>query len=193
MIKNGFLTFCFSYIPGAGQMYQGYMKRGLSQMTAFVLLIALGAGLFGPIAVFAAVVYMYSFFDSLNLRAQLKMGICPPDDYQFDLDEVKGFARLAMQRHNLVGWGLVGVGIWLLCAQFIGPILSDLLYWLGVEYQYIDYYLNQIPTLVVAGVLIWLGLRMLRRSKNQPGGGDLPPYPGEHCDCDHDHTDRPEQ
>ena len=56
MIKNGFLTFCFSFIPGAGQMYQGYMKRGLSQVTAFVLLIALGAGIFGPIAVFAAVV-----------------------------------------------------------------------------------------------------------------------------------------
>ena len=103
------------------------------------------------------------------------------------------FQHLTPSAGKLVGWGLVGVGIWLLCAQFIGPILSDLLYWLGVEYQYIDYYLNQIPTLVVAGVLIWLGLRMLRRSKNQPGGGDLPPYPGEHCDCDHDHTDRPEQ
>ena len=125
MKKNSILTFLFACIPGAGQMYYGYMRRGLSVAIVFWL-------------------------------------------------------------------GCV-VGIWLLCAQFIGPILSDLLYWLGVEYQYIDYYLNQIPTLVVAGVLIWLGLRMLRRSKNQPGGGDLPPYPGEHCDCDHDHTDRPEQ
>ena len=30
MLKNGFLTFCCAFIPGAGQMYQGYMKRGLS-------------------------------------------------------------------------------------------------------------------------------------------------------------------
>ncbi len=30
MKKNGFLTFIFACIPGAGQMYYGYMQRGLS-------------------------------------------------------------------------------------------------------------------------------------------------------------------
>ena len=25
MLKNGFLTFCCAFIPGAGQMYQGYI------------------------------------------------------------------------------------------------------------------------------------------------------------------------
>ena len=30
MKKNGILTLLFACIPGAGQMYQGYMKRGLS-------------------------------------------------------------------------------------------------------------------------------------------------------------------
>ena len=30
MLKNGLLTLLFAFIPGAGQMYQGYMKRGLS-------------------------------------------------------------------------------------------------------------------------------------------------------------------
>ena len=29
MKKNGFLTFIFACIPGAGQMYYGYMQRGL--------------------------------------------------------------------------------------------------------------------------------------------------------------------
>ena len=27
MMKNGILTFLFAFCPGAGQMYQGYMKR----------------------------------------------------------------------------------------------------------------------------------------------------------------------
>ena len=35
MLKNGFLTFCCAFIPGAGQMYQGYMKRGLSLILIF--------------------------------------------------------------------------------------------------------------------------------------------------------------
>ena len=30
MKKNGLLTFIFACIPGAGQMYYGYMQRGLS-------------------------------------------------------------------------------------------------------------------------------------------------------------------
>ena len=30
MLKHGFMTYCCAFIPGAGQMYQGYMKRGHS-------------------------------------------------------------------------------------------------------------------------------------------------------------------
>ena len=39
MKKNAFLTFIFACIPGAGQMYYGYMKRGLSMITIFCLII----------------------------------------------------------------------------------------------------------------------------------------------------------
>lgn len=47
MYKNGFLTLCFSFIPGAGQMYQGYMKRGLTQEICFVIPLMIG-GVFFP-------------------------------------------------------------------------------------------------------------------------------------------------
>ena len=30
MLKNGFLTFCCAFIPGAGQMYQGYTRMRLN-------------------------------------------------------------------------------------------------------------------------------------------------------------------
>ena len=43
MKKNGILTLLFALIPGAGEMYQGYMKRGLSIITMFCLSIALSA------------------------------------------------------------------------------------------------------------------------------------------------------
>ena len=79
MYKNGFLTLCFSFFPGAGQMYQGYMKRGLSQVILFVIPLIVGSFLFPIVMVFSGVVYMYSFFDSLNLRAQLRQGTAPPD------------------------------------------------------------------------------------------------------------------
>ena len=43
MKKNGFLTFVFACIPGAGQMYYGYMKRGLSMITIFCLGVVVAA------------------------------------------------------------------------------------------------------------------------------------------------------
>ena len=43
MKKNAFLTFIFACIPGAGQMYYGYMKRGTSLLVYFCLFIMLGA------------------------------------------------------------------------------------------------------------------------------------------------------
>ena len=31
--KNGFLTLCFSLVPGAGEMYMGFMKQGVSTVS----------------------------------------------------------------------------------------------------------------------------------------------------------------
>ena len=41
MKKNGILTLLFAFIPGAGQMYQGYMKRGLSLMLMAAAILSL--------------------------------------------------------------------------------------------------------------------------------------------------------
>ena len=81
-MKNGILTFICAFCPGAGQMYQGYMKRGLSLITMFCLFIILGSttGL-DALVVGCIVVYMYSFFDTFNLRAQLGADNAPADDY----------------------------------------------------------------------------------------------------------------
>ena len=39
--KSGFLAFCFSLLPGAGEMYMGFMKHGVGIMALFWLLIFL--------------------------------------------------------------------------------------------------------------------------------------------------------
>ena len=41
MRKSRILTFLFALWPGAGQMYLGYMKRGVSLMGIFCLLISI--------------------------------------------------------------------------------------------------------------------------------------------------------
>ena len=47
--KSGFLLFWFSLLPGAGEMYLGFMRQGLSLMGLFWGIIALTAWLeLGP-------------------------------------------------------------------------------------------------------------------------------------------------
>ena len=41
MKKHPIATFIFACWPGAGQMYLGYTKRGVSLMTAFMLTIGI--------------------------------------------------------------------------------------------------------------------------------------------------------
>ena len=85
MLKNGFLTFCCAFIPGAGQMYQGYMKRGLSLILT-ACLIGMVSSLLNPVLLLLVVVWMYSFFDTFNLRAQIIADTAPADDYLVHFD-----------------------------------------------------------------------------------------------------------
>ena len=80
MKKNAFLTFIFACIPGAGQMYYGYMKRGTSLLVYFCLFIMLGA-IISPLVVGVAVVYMFSFFDTYDLIRYLVAGDPKPDGF----------------------------------------------------------------------------------------------------------------
>ena len=43
MKKNALLTFIFACVPGAGQMYYGYMQRGLALISLFCGCFVLGA------------------------------------------------------------------------------------------------------------------------------------------------------
>ena len=73
MKKNALLTFIFACIPGAGQMYYGYMQRGLSLITLFCGCFVLGA-MVSPLVVTAFIVWMYSFFDTYDLIRHLAAG-----------------------------------------------------------------------------------------------------------------------
>ena len=184
MKKNGFLTFCFAFIPGAGEMYQGYMKRGLSLVMVCAVAILVGS-LFGPLVGFAAavccVVWMYSFFDTFNLRSQLLAGAAPEDDYLFHLGYDVSLERLLKTRHKLFGWVLVAVGLYTLYDELIMGFLREL-YWnsennwiIRVIYNIMD----EVPTVLICLALIALGAWLVRgpqQKKQDPAGDPFEPF-----------------
>lgn len=67
--KSGVFTFCCSLLPGAAEMYMGFMKNGVSLMVVFFLSIMLPA-LMSASDVFMTVAFLiwfYGFFHARNL------------------------------------------------------------------------------------------------------------------------------
>ncbi len=174
-VKNGFLTFCFACIPGAGQMYQGYMKRGLSMVTLFGVSCML-TGLISMMIVFACILVMYSFFDTFNLRAQLLAGTAPEDDYLVHLDvgAKSPLGRLLHSSHKLVGWALVALGVYALYDNFLRSIAYEL--WGDPRFQWLANLLDRLPTLVLCAGLILVGLWLVRGPKAAFPDEDIPHY-----------------
>ena len=168
MKKNGILTLLFAFIPGAGQMYQGYMKRGLS-LVLMAAAIGMASALIPPIAFALLVVFMYSFFDTFNLRAQISMGTAPEDDYLVHFDpQDKRLARMMMDSHKLVGWCLIAIGALIAYEQIIMNTLGDILWRWGQKapvWRAIYLVMDQLPEVVLCVALILCGIWLVRGPK----------------------------
>ncbi len=155
MKKNLFLTFCFSWIPGAGQMYQNYMKRGLSLMCIFGILFALGVMIETVIFMVPAwIVFAYSFFDTFNIRNLIGTEEEIKDDYILkcvDLNRVKG--------NRLLGVGILLVGIYLLLNNVLYGIVKE------TEIRFLINFIRVVrmyfPSVIVSAITIGIGIKMI--------------------------------
>ena len=193
MKKNGILTFLFAFVPGAGQMYQGYMKRGLSLITLFFLCIMTGMLLLEPLALTALIVWMYSFFDTFNLRAQFIAETAPADDYLVHFNTKD--ARLTLffrDSHKLVGWALIALGAMVAYQNIIMRVLGDVMWRWGQNnafFRAVYLMLEQLPVcvaLIVCGV--WLvrgpkGKKVHRKKAEEPEDEDFREYTAAEADA----------
>lgn len=177
MKKNGLLTFIFACIPGAGQMYYGYMQRGLS-IAMMLMLCVMAATVIQPLLFLCLVIWMYSFFDTYDLIRHMAAGE-PKEDSLLVLGNYGEIKKLVPQHNRLIGWGLVGFGVWALYETFISTWLYTLLCNLmgnGYAYDII----SGIPNVVIAALLIFSGLKLLGLHPEKKNRDDeLPPYPHE--------------
>ena len=172
MKKNGILTLLFACIPGAGQMYQGYMKRGLSLITMFCLFIIVGSATgLDALVVGCIVVYMYSFFDTFNLRAQIIAENAPADDYLVHINwKDKRMQQFMMDSHKLLGWGLIALGGLVAYENVIMRVFGDVMWRWGQNnpvFRAIYLMLDELPQIVTCVALIVCGLWLVRGPKGK--------------------------
>jgi hypothetical protein len=124
------LVFIFSFLPGAGYMYLGLMKRGLAAMCGFFLLIYLltlvaGSFLGGPLTVLLAfslpICFLTYTFDAFNIRRRMLNGELVNDN----IDDVIAFFKRNSKTLLVLLLLCVGLGVFgSLVGAIIRPILN---------------------------------------------------------------------
>lgn len=164
------LFFTFSCIPGCGQMHQGYMKRGISQTILCCGVLAVAVFLeIGALAILLVPLWLYSFFDSYNLRRLRMDGTEDEDAYLFGMSDLdsRRLSELFSKRHSLIGWTLVLLGLYALYRIVVGQLMR----WISELFHWMDWLYNLLvwdaPRILGTLLIIALGLWFIRGPKKR--------------------------
>lgn len=172
--KRGFWLFIFSLIPGAGEMYMGFRKQGISIMLLFWGIIALASGLnIGWFIMFLPILWFYSFFNVHNLKSLSPEEFYSLEDsYILNLDAILGDGDLFLKKYRvLIGAGMIILGgcvIWNLFMDFLYVILPYPLNTLASTLSY------RLPQALLALGIILLGFYIIRGKQKNLTGSSAP-------------------
>lgn len=169
--KNRFWLFVFSLCPGAGHMYLGFMKMGLSFLLGFALSIALvDLTSLDVLAVIPIVIYIYALFHANNIGALSdEQFYALEDQYLLGFDNIKAANfRLDGRVRSIAAVVLILIGI-----SMLGDLGLGLLWnYVGLEnpIMRLIYYTirDVVPRVLIALAIIWFGIYLLR-GKKVPG------------------------
>ena len=168
--KNGFFTFCFSLIPGAGEMYMGFFKQGVSLMAMFVLITALSGYLnMEYLMLFQPVIWFYSFFHVHNLKSMPDDEFYAlEDDFLFHLDQLFDPEALFWKKYRkIMAVLLVFFGFSILW-NTVNGLIRSLLRALGIHNVDFLYRIqSSIPQLIIAVGIIAAGIYLIKNKSEE--------------------------
>lgn len=166
--KNRFLTFCFSLMPGAAEMYMGFMRTGTELMLFFLGMIMIPSflGLDG-LSILAVVIWAYGFFHANHLAS-----LSDEEFVQVEDNDIFGMELFQKGKKKLLGNSrgiavlLIVLGIWLLWGTGV-----DMLWAYRVLPEYIYELLftisDYVPRLTASVLIIVFGVHMIRGRKKE--------------------------
>jgi len=165
--KSKGLAIMFSFLPGAGHLYMGFYKRGLSFMlTFFGIPFIISTFGFNMLGFFIPVLWFYAFFDGINKATSMPHENIDEQDKSI-YDNLLKYNKFPSPKWGIwVGIGLIVLGAYLLADRFILEELSRLgLIDLAIVNKYIG-------TIIFSGVLVFVGVRLVKGS-NAPRKDDV--------------------
>lgn len=154
--KSKFLTFIFSLLPGAGEMYMGFMKMGVSLMAEFFGIIFLATITeVSQLLLIDIILWFYAFFHVHSIAGASDEEFSRLEDkYLIPLYE-SNLGRQSKMMRRFCSIVLIVLGAFMLWNMGI-KMLGSILYLPGVEY---------VPKVLVAVGLIVLGIVMIQGKK----------------------------
>lgn len=169
--KNQFFTFLLSFLPGAAEMYMGFMRNGISMMAVFCLSIVIPSVLriSDVFVLFTGLIWFYSFFHARNIAA------CNEEDFQkleddFIWSSFVNERNIKVSNPTLRKWGagiLIIFGVvllWQNMSRMIYRLIPDSLW------DIIAPLVDQVPEVVIAVLIIYIGVHMIMGKKEELDG-----------------------
>ena len=165
--KRGFWLFIFSLIPGAGEMYMGFKKQGLSIMLLFWGVFAAGSFTGMDWLIFLIpIIWFYSFFNVHNLKSLSEEEFYSIEDsYVFHMDELAGDISSLVSHHRK----LTAILLIILGASILWNNIVDFFYMIlpGYLADVLGTFAYHLPQLVIAVCIILAGIYILTRKKDE--------------------------
>lgn len=164
--KNKILRLVFSLLPGAGEMYMGFMKMGINLMARFFILIALGNYLYLDLFYWLAIlIWFYSFFNVHNIASLPDEEFRLLEDGFADNHSQSFYKKLLKKADNkTVGIFLVFAGFFILAEEIWAMVSSYLPEEIMMLFDPLFY---NAPKFLVGIAIILLGLYMIRGKKKE--------------------------
>jgi hypothetical protein len=167
--RNKFWTVFFSFLPGAGHMFMGFMKLGVSFMALFFFCIFLSSFFSMEALLFPLpIIFFFSFFDSIN-----KMSL--PDEKFMALEDkflvISDSGALPFDTRKIfsksrpfIGALLIFSGVYIISSSMfwrLSHLLTD------TARDILIYLINNLPSFGLAGIIIYIGVRLIAGKKKE--------------------------
>lgn len=168
--KSRFFSFCFAFMPGAAEMYMGFMKMGFSIMAIFLLTVLVGVAFRAEevLLFVCALEWFYAFFHARNIAT------C--DDAEFnelkDLYIWEDFGDFGKINNGVnafrkyIAYILIIAGIialWGYAEEMVIMFIPDDFY--EVYHNVIRNCFDNVPRIAISIALIVFGAKMIKGKK----------------------------
>lgn len=166
--RNGFFTFIFSLLPGAGEMYLGFLKQGASIMILFFG-VCVVSSMFsnGALMLLLPVIWFYSFFHVHNINLLSDEEFYAIEDKFLFINNEDGNKIFSGDKSRKVFAAILIIiglsSIWNMLVEYI-RYLTDMFGW---EITWLIKMFRNVPTLVLSIVLIVFGVYLIKGKKTE--------------------------